>query len=104
MYMHPYIRLYGTSVLLFKIEYTLKKLKNFVTPSPGHKPGISWGVADSQQILQRNKMKSATAYAAREAQAGYECEEKESYAQNNAVFTPFMTCPLHPLTTYPRCY
>ena len=41
-------------------------------------------------------MKIATAYAAREAQAGYECEEKESYAQNNAVFTPFMTCPLTP--------
>lgn len=42
-------------------------------------------------------MKSATAYAAREARAGYECEEeKESYAQNNAVFTPFMTCPLTP--------
>ena len=44
------------------------------------------------------KMKSAAAYAAREARAGYECEEeKESYAQNNAVFTPFMTCPLTPL-------
>lgn len=28
MYMHPYIRLYGASVLLFKIEYTVKKLKS----------------------------------------------------------------------------
>ena len=56
MYMHPYIRLYGASVLLFKIEYTVKKLKKFVMPSPvDHNPGISWGVPDSQQILQRNK-------------------------------------------------
>jgi len=42
-------------------------------------------------------MKSATAYAAREARAGYEREEeKESHAQSNAVSTPFMTCPLTP--------
>lgn len=95
MYMHPYTRLYGASVLLFKIECTLKKLKKFVTPSPGHKPGISWG-ADSQQILQRNKNEKCHGVCS-EARAGYECEEeKESYAQNNAVFTPFMTCPLTP--------
>lgn len=56
MYMHPYTRLYGASVLLFKIEYTVKKLKKFVMPSPvDHNLGISWGVPDSQQILQKNK-------------------------------------------------
>ena len=56
MYMHSYIRLCGVPVLLFKIEYTVKKLKKSMMPSPvGHNLRISWGVADSQQILQRNK-------------------------------------------------
>jgi hypothetical protein len=79
MYMHPYIRLYGASVLLFKIEYTLKKFKSFVTPSPGHKPGISWGVADSQHILQRNKNEKCHGVCSERRELGMSARKKRNH-------------------------
>jgi len=96
MYMHPYIQLYGASVLLFKIEYTLKKLNNFVTPSPGHKPGISWGVADSQQILQRNKNEKCHGVCSERRELGMSARKVIICTKQRRLY-PFMTCPLTPL-------